>query len=937
MGSTNTSGYHKVREWSNNRIDEYRLAQKKAKVLYEVVKLLHKSGGRILQKKGHVENVYWIELEGSPAAEKIRYYFFRKAQDNDDVSPTQDSLTEDHVCGNSGEVPPTDDSPTLLPSICTASERQDVCEMNILSEREVSEMNAVSEREEVTKILNSVVTVVDSIANDERLSAHVDFKWLIEEKQVQTLLKEAFKQANITNDFDRWRALQEHSDQIKVSFIRDDTFQAWWNDIHSRTWRLPKGSIKVMTSFCKQQRITSYYTQDVAVLAPPGKLGIVLETHCTECPPSENVVGRLRISSVMANQICPGDRIRAIDDQDVSQMSVQEISSILARKNDDDKVLVIKPSLASTREFTTSQVAPPSFQSNMEAVIFTYVKAHITSNRLRYNEVRVLLQLPPYMLCEEVGGKLCELHSELGSTFDKAWSSVIPKCANWWAIVVDSKRQQSFDVSISSQASAPIVSGSTSSALESIGLRKIQEIGECVMTYITTNEMQYNDVLDLLYMRLSTVLKRVGRTLRELHKELGANNFGIAWTHAKTHVLYWVVSTSDQIDQPNVGTEHTLEAIVQGKLVRVKVTQDLSLECKAAHNPSRRYVDPANDDEHKIAQVIEKATSLPHCEKTQRGCFNAIRKYIANEELTSLTLRLGGLNMLANAMKAHSDRSNIQADALLTLSQIVWSRPASVIQMVNEEGCLLLAINAIERHVAHSKTQQYAIDLFVALSYDKTSCQAMLKSDVISSVLKSIRRYFKSTGAKVLTSGLLFLRNMAAYSLDTVAKAILSEADILSTLLQTIQTKASHTNLLISLFGLLSNLALHTDGSSRIADAGGAEIIQEKLVSIKSAQLLQVALATLLNLALNAAVAKTLTENGCAYAVIDVARASRDNPDLLLISLGLLDKLIDTEVAANQNAVASGAEGIALAAIGAHSSNKELRSVAISVLQKVSE
>lgn len=260
--------------------------------------------------------------------------------------------------------------------------------------------------------------------------------------------------------------------------------------------------------------------------------------------------------------------------------------------------------------------------------------------------------------------------------------------------------------------------------------------------------------------------------------------------------------------------------------------------------------------------------------------------------------------------------------------------------MVNE-GCLQLAINAMERHVSHSKLQQMACGLFVALSYDKACCQAMLQSDVISSVLKSIRRRVKSKarepGAKVLASGFLFLQNMAAISLDSVARAVFSESNILSTLLQTIQTNASNakpSDLLISSFGLLSNLALHTDGNNRITDARGAEIIQDKLVTIKSAQLLKVALTTLLNLSLNAAVATTLSENGCAYAVISVARASKDNPDLLLISLSLLDKLIDTEV---ENAVASGAEAIALAAIGGHPSNNELCLVAISLLKKVSE
>ena len=36
--------------------------------------------------------------------------------------------------------------------------------------------------------------------------------------------------------------------------------------------------------------------------------------------------------SVLASQVSPGDRIIAIDDEDVSQMNVKEITRITARK-----------------------------------------------------------------------------------------------------------------------------------------------------------------------------------------------------------------------------------------------------------------------------------------------------------------------------------------------------------------------------------------------------------------------------------------------------------------------------------------------------------------------------------------------------------------------------------------------------------------------------
>ena len=473
-------------------------------------------------------------------------------------------------------------------------------------------------------------------------------------------------------------------------------------------------------------------------------------------------------------------------------------------------------------------------------------------------------------------------------------------------------------------------------------MANVQEICDCIKDYITENQLQYDDVSDLLHLRPSSILELVGRELRELRNEMGSNKFGEYLSQAKKHVLYWFefisVSTLDESDSLHIDTQETLEAIVEGRVVWVKVTQDSSLESTAVQNQINRR-DPANDDDHKIAQVIKDAASLSHCEKTQKGLLSAIRKYVASGKLKSLSLHNMLAHAVANTLKSHPERSNIQADALSTLSRIVWSLPAASKQMVNDEASLQLAIKAMEMHASHSKTQQCACEFFVALSYDKACCQAMLNSDVISSVLISVRGCLKKSQPKALASGLLFLQNMAVISLENVAKAILREDNVLSTLLRTIQTKTSSTNLLISLFGLLSNLALHTEVRSRIENARGVEIIQDKLASIKNAQLLLLALKTLLNMALNTTVVKTLAENCCAIDIVAHAnaRASRDNPDLLLISLGLLDKLIDTEITANQNEVESGAESIALAALGDHHSNKQLRAVAISILQKVSE
>jgi len=76
----------------------------------------------------------------------------------------------------------------------------------------------------------------------------------------------------------------------------------------------------------------------VTVIAPPGKLGIILanrtDSHGT-------VVSGVRTSSVLAEQVSPGDRIIEIDDEDVSQMNVKEITTIMSRKCEFERVLVL--------------------------------------------------------------------------------------------------------------------------------------------------------------------------------------------------------------------------------------------------------------------------------------------------------------------------------------------------------------------------------------------------------------------------------------------------------------------------------------------------------------------------------------------------------------------------------------------------------------------
>jgi PDZ domain len=85
-----------------------------------------------------------------------------------------------------------------------------------------------------------------------------------------------------------------------------------------------------VTSAARRSRIT--------VTAPPGKLGIILVNKADS---KGTVVSGVRTSSVLADKVHPGDRIVAIDGEDVSHMSVSEITTIMSRKSEFERTLTI--------------------------------------------------------------------------------------------------------------------------------------------------------------------------------------------------------------------------------------------------------------------------------------------------------------------------------------------------------------------------------------------------------------------------------------------------------------------------------------------------------------------------------------------------------------------------------------------------------------------
>lgn len=67
----------------------------------------------------------------------------------------------------------------------------------------------------------------------------------------------------------------------------------------------------------------------IDIFAPPGKLGVVIDTPDDGAP----VVHAVKDSSVIADKIHVGDKLVAVDDEDVRSMTAIKVSKLISRKS----------------------------------------------------------------------------------------------------------------------------------------------------------------------------------------------------------------------------------------------------------------------------------------------------------------------------------------------------------------------------------------------------------------------------------------------------------------------------------------------------------------------------------------------------------------------------------------------------------------------------
>jgi len=97
-------------------------------------------------------------------------------------------------------------------------------------------------------------------------------------------------------------------------------------------------------SFDSESGFATNVKEEVLLIdAPPGKLGVVIDTPDDGAP----VVHAVKDSSVIADQIRVGDKLVAVDNEDVRSMTAIKVSKLISRKsaNPSRKLTVVRTSV----------------------------------------------------------------------------------------------------------------------------------------------------------------------------------------------------------------------------------------------------------------------------------------------------------------------------------------------------------------------------------------------------------------------------------------------------------------------------------------------------------------------------------------------------------------------------------------------------------------
>ena len=233
----------------------------------------------------------------------------------------------------------------------------------------------------------------------------------------------------------------------------------------------------------------------------------------------------------------------------------------------------------------------------------------------------------------------------------------------------------------------------------------------------------------------------------------------------------------------------------------------------------------------KILKIIRTAERHPGDAKKQDKTCEALRKYANDSDTAAKVIELGGLLVIAAAMKAHEDVPMVQAEAIGTIADLVWIN-AEHGETVAELGFVDLIASAMDRHDTHPKINKLGCGFFRTCSYERTNAD-LVKKIGVTAVTNSMKRNPRK--CDVLREGSAFLQNMLVIYPDlarTVTKRQRGESEgdgIVPILVNALKNNDKDANLHEAACGVLSNVALIASGKSAIIKAGSIPVLMRVL------------------------------------------------------------------------------------------------------------
>ena len=239
----------------------------------------------------------------------------------------------------------------------------------------------------------------------------------------------------------------------------------------------------------------------------------------------------------------------------------------------------------------------------------------------------------------------------------------------------------------------------------------------------------------------------------------------------------------------------------------------------------------------KILKIIKTAEKYPDDAKKQDQVCEALRKYASDLDTAAKVIDLGGLEVIAAAMRTHQEVPIVQAEAIGTIADLVWI-DAEHGERVAEYGLIDLIASAMERHGTHPKINKLGCGFFRTCSYERGNAD-LAKKDGISAVITSMKRNPRKSD--VLKEGSAFLQNMLVLYPElarTIIKRQRGESEddgIVPILVNALKNNNKDAKLHEAVCGVLANVALVGTGKSAVSKAGA---IPELMKVLKNAALI---------------------------------------------------------------------------------------------------